>query len=61
MEELKQIQFHGENEETFSVTFSAGLASFPDEAEDLQELVKVADRRLYLAKERGRKLVVIDD
>lgn len=61
MEELKQIEFHGENDEIFHVTFSAGLASFPDEAENLQDLVKVADRRLYLAKERGRKQVIIED
>lgn len=61
MHELQQIEFHGENDQTFHVTFSAGLASFPDEAENLQDLVKVADRRLYLAKERGRKQVVVDD
>lgn len=61
MEELKQIEFKGENGEVFHVTFSAGLSSFPDEAKTLQELTKVADRRLYLAKERGRKQIVIDD
>ena len=61
MDELHQIDFYGENEQVFHVTFSAGLASFPDEADNLQDLVKVADRRLYLAKERGRKQVVIDD
>lgn len=61
MEELGQIDFQGEHGEVFHVTFSAGMAAYPDEADNLQDLVKVADRRLYLAKERGRKQVVIED
>jgi diguanylate cyclase (GGDEF)-like protein len=32
------------------VSFSAGLASFPDEATDLESLSKLADQRLYAAK-----------
>ena len=61
MEELHQIPFHGEKGETFNVTFSAGLASFPEEGDNLQDLVKVADRRLYIAKQNGRKQIVIED
>lgn len=60
MDELMQIEFKGENSESFSVSFSAGLASYPDEGTTLQELTKVADKRLYLAKERGRKRIVAE-
>lgn len=61
MDELAQLPFKGERGEVFHVTFSAGFAAYPNEADNLQDLVKVADRRLYLAKERGRKQIVIDD
>ncbi len=61
MDELVQIDFQGENREVFNVTFSAGLANYPEEADNLQDLVKVADKRLYLAKQRGRKQVVAED
>jgi diguanylate cyclase (GGDEF)-like protein len=61
MEELMQIEFKGEQGEIFHVSFSAGLASYPDEGHTLQALTKVADKRLYLAKERGRRQIVSDD
>lgn len=39
-------------------SFSAGIASFPDEGHTVDELLACADRRLYLAKaQRGRVLV----
>ncbi|SDB04334.1 diguanylate cyclase (GGDEF) domain-containing protein [Pseudobutyrivibrio sp. YE44] len=36
------------------VTFSAGLAIYPDDAEDLGTLKRCADTALYIIKERGR-------
>ncbi len=39
------------------VTFSAGIASFPEDGEGMDMLFKVADHRLYLAKEAGRNRV----
>jgi diguanylate cyclase (GGDEF)-like protein len=39
------------------VTVSAGVATFPDDAEDEENLVRVADERLYAAKSAGRNLV----
>ncbi len=39
---------------------SQGIAICPSEAEDVQALIHLADRRLYLAKERGRDQVEPD-
>jgi len=38
-------------------TISQGIATFPDEANEIYRLVDVADRRLYVAKERGRNQI----
>jgi len=40
------------------VTVSMGVSSFPIDADNLESLIKCADRRLYLAKELGRNQVV---
>ena len=34
-------------------TVSQGIAMFPDEAGEIMQLIDLADRRLYIAKERG--------
>lgn len=41
-----------------NVTISVGLACFPDDGAEVNELLAVADRRLYLAKSGGRNQVV---
>jgi diguanylate cyclase (GGDEF)-like protein len=38
-------------------TVSQGIAIYPDEAGDIMQLIDLADRRLYIAKERGRNQV----
>lgn len=38
-------------------TLSQGIAQFPDEADEIMKLVDLADRRLYIAKERGRNQI----
>lgn len=43
------------------VTVSAGVAAFPEDADGDEALVAAADRRLYLAKQRGRNRVVSRD
>jgi diguanylate cyclase (GGDEF)-like protein len=38
-------------------TVSQGIAVFPDEADQIFQLIDIADRRLYIAKERGRNQI----
>jgi diguanylate cyclase (GGDEF)-like protein/PAS domain S-box-containing protein len=40
-------------------SFSAGVAEFPSDGEDLDSLYRAADRALYAAKESGRARVVL--
>lgn len=41
-----------------AVTISLGLASFPEDAEEMEDLIQKADQALYRAKEEGRNRVV---
>ncbi len=40
------------------ITISVGISTFPDDAGDWESLIKVADKRLYLAKEMGKNRVI---
>jgi len=42
------------------ITISIGVATFPDDAATSDELIKIADDRLYRAKENGRDCVVLE-
>ncbi len=55
--DLAQIRQHGENTE-FSVTFSCGVASYPDFATP-EAINSAADKALYRAKHDGRNRVVL--
>jgi len=47
---------------TINITISIGLASIPTEpVDEFAELLKIADRRLYLAKELGRNRICVND
>ena len=61
LDEFTKVGYSGDKGEVFYNSFSGGIAEYPQDGESVFELVKVADRRLYLAKERGRRQVVIDD
>ncbi len=43
---------------TFTLTFSGGVAQYPDDAPDLEGLLRLADQALYRAKEEGRARVL---
>jgi len=59
LEELRAIEFHGDHGENFHITFSAGLVSYPEDGVDVEDLIRKADERLYIAKESGRNQLVI--
>jgi len=44
-------------DEELKVTVSIGVSSFPDSAENIQDLIEKADQALYLAKETGKNKV----
>jgi diguanylate cyclase (GGDEF)-like protein len=44
----------------FHTTISMGVATFPDDAVELSQLIEVADQRLYKAKKQGRNQVVME-
>lgn len=47
--------------ETVTITFSAGLAAFPQDGANASALLSVADRRLEVAKREGRNRIVALD
>lgn len=57
LETLRQEEFIAPNYAKFRVTFSAGVAQYPEDGADLQLLYKSADTALYQAKAAGRDRV----
>jgi diguanylate cyclase (GGDEF)-like protein len=60
---LAQEEFHGMDERPFRVGFSAGVAQYPGDGEDVADLYRAADAAMYRAKAagRGRILAVGED
>ena len=58
LEDLRALTFEADDGKPFQVSFSAGVASYPADGNDLQQLIAVADQRLYTAKRAGRSRVV---
>jgi two-component system, cell cycle response regulator len=54
----KQRFAHEEQQPNGKMTVSMGVASFPEDAGDAEDLIKKADLRLYMAKSQGRNKVV---
>jgi diguanylate cyclase (GGDEF)-like protein len=61
LDEFSATKFSGDDGQEFFVSFSGGLACFPEDGESVYELLQTADRRLYQAKHAGRKRIVRDD
>lgn len=61
LEEFYAMTFTGDDGQKFHVSFSGGMASYPDDGESVFELVQTTDRRLYEAKRAGRKRIIRDD
>ena len=59
---IEEEQFNIANLRQISLTISAGVASFGvDGRENLEQLINIADKRLYLAKQSGRNRIVASD
>jgi diguanylate cyclase (GGDEF)-like protein len=58
LDEFAGMRFKGDHGEDFSVTFTAGLATYPEDGDTLEKLVHIADDRLYAGKEAGRNRIV---
>jgi len=57
--EFAKITFEGGQGRLFNVTVSGGIATYPLDGRTLEELVGVADQRLYAAKQAGRNRIRI--
>ncbi len=58
LEALQAQEFVAPGGETFRVSFSAGVAEFPSDGQDMASLFRQADAALYLAKAAGRAQVL---
>ncbi len=56
--EFGEMKFRGDHDEHFRCSFSAGIACSPHDGNRMEQLLRVADRRLYAAKASGRNRVV---
>jgi diguanylate cyclase (GGDEF)-like protein len=61
LDEFSEMTFVSDDGQEFHVSFSGGLASYPEDGDSVYELLQTADRRLYEAKRAGRKRIVLDD
>jgi diguanylate cyclase (GGDEF)-like protein len=63
-ERIRQlVRDHGfmgaDRKRTVSLSVSGGVTTFPDDASALRELVDVADKGLYAAKQAGRNRIKV--
>lgn len=61
LEEFREAPFKSDENVDFFVSFSGGLATFPDDGESIFDLVQAADKRLYIAKKQGRNRIIFQD
>jgi len=57
-ETLSNLRVEDRNQKTIPIpTISQGIAVFPKEADEIFRLIDIADKKLYVAKERGRNQI----
>lgn len=61
LRELRETQFTGDQGQAFHITFSAGVATYPEDGLTVEALLRTADRRLYRAKHTGKNRVLHED
>lgn len=57
--EFREMIFTGDDGQEFKVSFSGGMASYPEDGESVYELIQTADARLYEAKKQGRNRIIL--
>jgi diguanylate cyclase (GGDEF)-like protein len=58
LEDFRPVEFTGADGSQFRITFSAGVAQFPEDGTDLQDLYRAADEAMRHAKGAGRDRVL---
>jgi diguanylate cyclase (GGDEF)-like protein len=58
-EDLQRLEVHSHGERLASITFSFGIAAYPDQGTDAETLINKADAALYRAKQDGRNRIVV--
>ncbi len=58
LDEFASLCFFDDEGRSFSASFTAGVASFPEDGHTLETLLTVADHRLYAGKQAGRRCVM---
>jgi diguanylate cyclase (GGDEF)-like protein len=59
--EFKHLNVQHRGQSLGTVTLSLGVAVFPEHGTTFEEILRVADRALYRAKEKGRDRVVVGE
>jgi len=49
------------DDKSFQVGVNVGVAIYPDDAQELDQLIRLADMAMYYAKKRGLKYAVVSD
>lgn len=58
---VRQIEFACNGARLSGITFTAGVAIYPEDGIELDQLMRRADERLYRAKDAGRQRIIADD
>ena len=57
-ETLRGLQVRDQDQQAIPIpTISQGIAIYPNDADEIYRLIDIADKRLYIAKERGRNQI----